>query len=484
MLRAAYFAPRKSGRFPGFLCAHSRPWKCRSGVACDLHKSRAKSGFFAILQAFFDSLIVPREEGYFGDRECLQTVQNKALFSGLIGPVDSPHLIDSHVPAAFPQKPRPPEGGPYSAHIPALDGVRGLAVLGVMGSHLFPGTTRNIVTKIIGGTLGFGATGVDVFFCLSGFLITGILYDSLAERAFFRKFYARRVLRIFPLYYGVLFCFLLTGLFLSKRYHLELLSLALYLQNTSWIAPAIWNYSGPPPLPLAHFWSLAVEEQFYLIWPVVVFLLRRRESILAVSVATIAIGPLVRFALSMHGVPYLAINAGTICRADSLLGGAALAMLLRGPAHDRTLRSAPWLLALGGVVFFSCWNYVGGNQAAANALQAASLAFRYTGLITASVGLLALAMRPGIVQRMFSIRSMRWLGKYSYGLYVLHFILFNLLDPPLRAMVRHFTVSKMAGVLLPGLSVFGISLLAAYLSYQLYEKRFLRLKRYFDYDRA
>ena len=353
-----------------------------------------------------------------------------------------------------------------------------------MGSHLFPGTARNVVTKIISGTLVFGATGVDIFFCLSGFLITGILYDSLVEKAFFRKFYARRVLRIFPLYYAVLFCFLLTALFLGKHYYLELLSLALYLQNTHWIAPAIWDYNGPSSLPATHFWSLAVEEQFYLVWPVVVFLLRRRTSILWVSFATIAICPFMRLALSMHGVPYLAINANTICRADSLLGGAALAMLLRGPSHDRMLRAAPWLLIAGGALILACRNYADGNHAAADSVQAVSLAFRYTGLITASIGLLGLAMRPGIAQRVFSMKIMRWFGKYSYGLYVLHLILFSLLDQPLRALVRHLTTSKLAGVLFPGVLVLMVSIAAAYLSYQLYEKHFLRLKRYFDYGNA
>ena len=414
----------------------------------------------------------------------VQLMQNKVLSGPGKRLFRGARLVNSHVSSTSPKKLQAPEGSPYSAHIPALDGVRGLAVLGVMGSHLFPGTPRNIVTRIIGNTLVFGATGVDVFFCLSGFLITGILYDSLAERAFFRKFYARRVLRIFPLYYGVLFCLLLTALLLGKHYHLELLSIALYLQNTSWIAPVIWNYHGPPALPVAHFWSLAVEEQFYLLWPVVVFLLRRRTAILRVSLATLAVCPFVRFALSIHGVTYLSINASTICRADSLLGGAALAMLLRGPSHDRMLRSAPWLLIAGGILIAVCRNYPKGDQSAANISQAFSLAFGYTGLIVASVGLLALAMRRGIVRQLFSIGTMRWLGRYSYGLYVLHFILFSLLDQPLRAFVRHFTASKLAGVLFPGLLVLVISLIAAYLSYQLYEKRFLRLKRYFDYGKA
>ena len=333
---------------------------------------------------------------------------------------------------------------------------------------------------LIASVLRFGVTGVDVFFCLSGFLITGILYDSLPEKGFFRKFYARRVLRIFPLYYGVLFCVLLTAVFLGKQYHLQLLSLALYLQNTGLIAQPLWAYSGPSGLPLPHFWSLAVEEQFYCVWPVLVFLLRRRRAILGASLSALVICPVLRYVLLMHGYVYYQISQSTLCRADSLLAGAALAMLLRGALHDRTLRIAPWLLATGVGIIVACSSFGGGMIAS----SAASLAINYTGLSLASAGLLGLAMRPGRVRTCFSARVLRTLGKYSYGLYVLHLILFVFLRDPLREVVGHFTTSKLAGVIIPGLGILAASMLAAYLSYQLYEKRFLRLKRYFDYDRA
>jgi peptidoglycan/LPS O-acetylase OafA/YrhL len=158
-------------------------------------------------------------------------------------------------PAGFPA-----EGSPYARHIPALDGIRGLAVLGVAGSHLFPGTPHGAVTFAIAHALSFGASGVDLFFVLSGFLITGILFDSLGDGHFFQKFYARRVLRIFPLYYAVIGLYALGALLLGMRYNRELISLALYLQNTSWIAPPIYAYNGPSNLPLSHFWSLAIEE--------------------------------------------------------------------------------------------------------------------------------------------------------------------------------------------------------------------------------
>src|SRR5215472_4905523 len=159
-----------------------------------------------------------------------------------------------------------PEASPYSHHVPALDGVRGLAILLVMGSHFFAGTPHNRPERLLRMMQGFGGTGVDLFFVLSGFLITGILYDSLHDSRFFRKFYARRALRILPLYYGVLATFAIIGLCERRSSSGELLSLALYLQNTSLIAQPIVVYAAPLFLPLGHFWSLAIEEQFYLVW--------------------------------------------------------------------------------------------------------------------------------------------------------------------------------------------------------------------------
>src|ERR1700728_4143258 len=143
-----------------------------------------------------------------------------------------------------------PEGSPYARHLPALDGVRGFAVLGVACSHLFPASPHSALEAVVHNAFAFGAAGVDLFFVLSGFLITGILYDSLPDPGFFRKFYARRVLRIFPLYYRVLAVFALAALLFGLNFHHELLSLALYLQNTNLIAQRMRDYTGPTALPL------------------------------------------------------------------------------------------------------------------------------------------------------------------------------------------------------------------------------------------
>jgi peptidoglycan/LPS O-acetylase OafA/YrhL len=167
--------------------------------------------------------------------------------------------------------------------LPALDGVRGLAVLGVMLFH-FVGIMppSNWGARAIVHVVGFGAYGVELFFVLSGFLITGILCDTRNGPHFFRNFYMRRFLRIFPLYYGVLALVffvapqipLLRGPTLDYLVHHEAWAW-LYAVNIYIAKDGDWSFSY-----LNHFWSLGVEEHFYFFWPAVVFVLARRPRTL------------------------------------------------------------------------------------------------------------------------------------------------------------------------------------------------------------
>jgi peptidoglycan/LPS O-acetylase OafA/YrhL len=375
------------------------------------------------------------------------------------------------------------EGSPYARHLPALDGVRGFAVLGVACSHLFPGTPHSAFEYYVHSFFAFGATGVDLFFALSGFLITGILYDSLPDPGFFRKFYARRVLRIFPLYYGVLAVFALAALVFGLNFHNELFSLALYLQNTNLIAQRIRDYHGPTALPLTHFWSLAVEEQFYLVWPITVFLLRARRRLLVFCAAVLLLSPILRAFLLLHAASYFMVETNTLCRSDSLLAGAALALLFRSRLHDHVLRAAAWIFLAGAasaVLLVHLSNH--GPFLNTHFGYQIFLAFEFSAIALASVGVIALSLGSALISRLCTLHPMRWLGKYSYGIYVLHLILFSYLEEPLRCFFSiHFTPNKAVDVVATGLLIFLLSLIAAYLSYHLYEKHFLRLKRFFDY---
>lgn len=376
----------------------------------------------------------------------------------------------------------PAEASPYARHLPALDGIRGLAALGVIASHVFAGTTHNVIEAATNVVLGYGANGVDLFFVLSGFLITGILYDSLGEYRYFGKFYARRALRIFPLYYGVLFAFLLFGWFRHSGYNSQLLSTAVYLHNTYLIANPIWLPSSALMVPLVHFWSLAVEEQFYLGWPLVVFLVRKRTPLLVICLGSLVLCPFLRLAFFHAGFPDASIHANVFARSDSLLSGAALALLLRSPWHDRVLRIAPALLVAGFAA--SCILLCPHHGAGGFWTSLAPWGLQYTALALCSVGLIGSALSIPSIGAIFSWRPLRAVGKYSYGLYVYHLIIFTLLGWYIRsALQRHVFSGKALPLLATGFLVILLSWIVSVLSYQLYERHFLRLKRFFDYRR-
>jgi len=372
---------------------------------------------------------------------------------------------------------------PYSRHIPSLDGLRGLAVLGVVASHLFWGNPAGPWTAAIESITVFGAHGVDLFFVLSGFLITGILYDSLQEESYFRKFYARRCLRIFPLYYGVLIVlFLLTPLLHWDWNHTQWY-FVLYLQN---LPSAIRLNHGAGQI-LDHFWSLAVEEQFYLVWPLLVFFVAARARLMRLAFALCCAALLLRLVLIAHSVDYNIINRGTLSRADSLLMGALLALLLRGPAHDRILRFAPTVLyACVGVYGAGLILYHYGIPAiwSRQTYNTVFVGFGFSILSLFSAALIAMCLRHGsFTARAFTSPTLRFFGKYSYGLYVLHGIAM-FWRAPFRRLCESISPSKYLSIGGSGLLIFILGTAAAFLSYNLYEKHFLKLKRYFDYGRA
>jgi peptidoglycan/LPS O-acetylase OafA/YrhL len=157
-------------------------------------------------------------------------------------------------------------------HLPALDGIRGLAVLGVLIVHadVLLNTTRQ-VEHVLVVLSEFGAYGVDLFFVLSGFLITGILLETKESPKYFSSFYARRFLRLFPVYYGYL---LVVALIFPALHHAIRTSMTDYGGGWGWYLAYCSNWKpghGASDPCLGHFWSLAVEEQFYLLWPAMIF---------------------------------------------------------------------------------------------------------------------------------------------------------------------------------------------------------------------
>ncbi len=367
-------------------------------------------------------------------------------------------------------------------HVAALDGVRGLAVLGVMSTHLMAGNLPQFAPAL-NHYLGFGVMGVDVFFVLSGFLITGILRDSLHDSAYFRKFYARRVLRIFPLYYGVVLILISLTPLLHVHWNGVNWSLLLYLQNTHVIWPSLVHFHNPF-FSVDHLWSLAVEEQFYLVWPLVVASVPSKRKLFWVCIVGIAASFLLRVYCLYAGFGFDWTNRNTLCRSDELLAGAALALVMRSEYSSRVLVLAKQLL-LAAIAFLALqqvlWRWVDHHSTGADWIPYLT-SLNYTGAMLLAVGLILCCLRPGSrVRSVFQWKPLRWLGRYSYGLYVLHLILLPGLTLLLLQPLRSATGSRLLPRLLIGLLVFCVSCAAAYASFHLYEKQFLRLKRFFDY---
>jgi peptidoglycan/LPS O-acetylase OafA/YrhL len=217
------------------------------------------------------------------------------------------------------------------SHMPALDGVRGLAViLVVLFAHYSSVLSGSVPLerRIAVVSAHVGLTGVDLFFVLSGFLITGILLDTRDSPSYFRSFYARRILRIFPLYYAYLFI----NFFPLRGINLQLEKVDKFAAiNPYWYLAYLSNLSpteGVSDYTLGHFWSLAIEEQFYLAWPLVLFLVPRR-SLAPICLAGIGAAILLRFELAIGGAGTETLHRFTPGRMDTLLLGALAAIAFR-----------------------------------------------------------------------------------------------------------------------------------------------------------
>ena len=210
----------------------------------------------------------------------------------------------------------------------------------------------NWIERAIVGVTNYGSYGVDLFFVLSGFLITGILYDTRNEPHYFRNFYMRRVLRIFPLYYGVLaLVFFVAPLIPLLRgptldYLVDRQAWAwLYAVNIYIAKQGEWSFSY-----LEHFWSLAIEEHFYLFWPLVVFALARRpRALIAASLAIALCAMLARLTGSLMGLSWWTTYTLTPFRLDGLALGGFLAVTARQPGGlERLARALPLAVAVVG----------------------------------------------------------------------------------------------------------------------------------------
>jgi len=370
----------------------------------------------------------------------------------------------------------------------ALDGFRGLATLAVLIVHFTiirpVGEFENWYVKATHA----GVHSIDLFFVLSGFLITGILLESKERPHFFRNFYARRALRILPLYYGlVAFNFLVIpailpylppGVDTGNRFNLVLSDWPWYVFYLSNFLIAQVDASRLGVLDVT--WSLAIEEQFYLVWAIAVFFLGRR-ALWRVCVAAIFGALTIRTGMWLAGYSWVQIYVLTPGRVDALAWGSLLALAVRLPGYNpaasvRIARTLVPLIAVAFAVLFSL-RLIDYDEPVSFTIGYSLFAVLFGQCLI----LLLHAPEASLTNKIFTSSFLRFFGKHSYAIYLSHI--------PVRDVVRHLFFNETHFRLLPGhallwqLAFYVLATLAviplALLSWHLIEKPFLKLKSYF-----
>ena len=344
--------------------------------------------------------------------------------------------------------------------MPELDGLRGVAILMVLFFHgMVPAENVDLSSagKIIFRVSQLGWGGVNLFFVLSGFLITGILIAGRDREGYYRRFYIRRARRILPALYATLFLLLLGG-WIQWRF---LLLSAVFLANC---APLLGI-----PLQYGPLWSLAVEEHFYLLWPLFIARLSPRV-LLPILALVFALSPLFReIAFLRAHPPENFASLYSWCNLDGLALGALLAIWLRRPSFRRSYlsRAVLALLCAAAAVFVLEVKY-----------RAAGPAFASTAWNLAAAGILLFTLMVGTSQWSFLVNRplLKFLGWISYGLYLVHVLAYRLVEilclPWLSMLVSAGWPT--AAMLLRFLAGTVLAIVVAYASRRSLEEKFLR----------
>ncbi|MGB6222655.1 acyltransferase family protein [Haloferula sp.] len=386
-------------------------------------------------------------------------------------------------------------------YLPALDGLRGIAILLVVIYHcselVHLKTTGNPFDWFTWRVFQLGWIGVDLFFVLSGFLITGILIESKSKPRYYQTFYARRSLRIFPLYYVVVFFTFfvfpqIADVIASKSASAaEALAelpplegkLPWYLFYASNFLAALDGNMGHRLLAVT--WSLAIEEQFYFVWPLIIYVCRQK-TVLVISWAMVVIAFVCRFAM------VVAIREGywdgnrtgpyvlPFCRMDALAVGAIISVMWRQPGKIEWLRIWSKRVVLFGLPFFLLAILTGrfGNRDGfVQTFGFSLLAFFFGGILVLTL----LLKENGKVYRMVTNGGLLQIGKFAYAIYLFHLpLMFGL-----QALwFKNFLNLKLVGSSIPSLLIFisvvtAAVFIAAKLSWIFIERPFLKMKRFF-----
>ena len=348
-----------------------------------------------------------------------------------------------------------------------LDGVRAIAVLMVMLCHTFtafksPHSAFAFVPHVLVRLLGAGWLGVDLFFVLSGFLITGILLDAKRDpRYYFRNFYTKRVLRIFPLYFA---CIAVLSFFYRHSARYAALS-AFFLGNCDVL------FHVRTPHGMSMLWSLAIEEHFYLLWPGVVYI-TKPQQLSKIALAILITVPMLRLCAALAGADPMNIYQLSFFRFDGLAMGAWLACVVRSRSWQdtkgMTLSGTLVVICAIGTVLLIPVGILGTQSVGA-------FAFRYSQstLLSASLVIAAYSLRGTVYTTPLRTRFMVRTGELSYCLYLAHV---GIGDAFNKAAHLHPTPQFLTRTLF----IFLVAYTVAELSFRYFESPILKLKKKFE----
>jgi peptidoglycan/LPS O-acetylase OafA/YrhL len=360
-----------------------------------------------------------------------------------------------------------------SNYVPYFDGIRGVAILLVALGHFF---YEYYIFKI-------GWVGLNIFFILSGYLVTKSLfqYQCYSAQNYFLNFYGRRVLRIFPLYYGVLISFFFLFPAISQKFQFHFIELY-PIQANYWLYLSNWQIilDGLPKQPVFfHFWSLAVEEQFYFIWPIL-FLYSsttRNRYVLISFLFFLSIASRVMTSNPLHSY------VNSLTAAEPLLLGSLLSIF----QMEDILQKVDRKLIIGAILSFLFLCVVFFQNSDLHITNGLLMKYGYSAInivIGSMVCSILVGNSLGLKFRiLFSAKWLKWVGKYSYSIYVFHWIILKTVVYKLEAILVGNQSQEMIAYLIPRFSGIILTLSLSYCSYHCYENHFLALKRHFSTNR-
>ncbi len=369
-----------------------------------------------------------------------------------------------------------------TSRIPELDGIRGVAILLVLIWHYavvqllaFPHDT--LIAKVR-DRFGLTWSGVDLFFVLSGFLIGGILIDARESPAYFRTFYIRRFFRIVPIYAVICLIFLLVAVLFGSAQQALGPPMPWYVYATFSQNLFLTYHKAFSKYYLEVAWSLAVEEQFYLTIPLLIWLIPRKH-LLKVMAAIVALTPIVRtLFFYKSAAPAVSTYTLVICRADGLALGVIGAILMRRPEIRQLLSDRKWILNTFMASFFLGVAALTRKKWFIGSPAMSTWGYTCLALFYLSVVLMAVTRTQGWLGRAMRNRYLMALGTIAYATYLLHvqvcFGLHHLLrghDPELRSVAD----------VLVNLLALACTLAAAQLSWRFFESRLVSYGHKFSY---